>query len=232
MRQNGYSEHIAHSQDELALEHLGRTKAMCYRIKDRLPSFIDVNDLISIATEELIKLARRYDTSINDTFWNYAKTRINGAILDHLRALDVVSRANRKLIKAIDYEVRKFYNEHQIEPSDDELSEILKEDVKKIKDARVASEINLLTPLNDQLDAFETDIAHKIEQEELVDKIKAVLFSLDDRDAMIVQMYFFDELTLAEIREVMGITESRISQIIKQCLRTIRAEITKGQGNA
>ena len=93
----GYNQTLKYAQDELALQYLPAVKAMAFRLKERLPSSIEMADLVSIGTEELIKLARRYDSSLNDSFWGFAKTRVNGAMLDYLRSLDVLSRANRKL---------------------------------------------------------------------------------------------------------------------------------------
>ncbi len=111
-------------------------RAMAFRLKERLPSSIDFNDLVSIGTEELIKLARRYESALNDSFWGYAKMRVNGAMLDYLRSLDVISRSSRKLIKSIDIEITKYLNEHGKEPSDAYLAEALGENIEKIREAK------------------------------------------------------------------------------------------------
>lgn len=228
---NGYNQNIKYSQDELAIQYLPAVRAIAYRIKERVPSSIDVNDLISIGTEELIKLARKYDSNINDSFWGYAKTRVNGALLDYLRSLDVVSRANRKLIKSIDNEITRYYNEHQEEPSDAYLAQILHESEEKIKEARIASDIYLLVPIDEQYNAIEGDsVVEKIEKEELIEKIKHVLSNLTEREQLIMQMYFFEEMSLNEIREVLHITESRISQITKEVVKKIRKSIGEDNG--
>lgn len=228
---NSYNQNIKYSQDELAIQYLPAVRAIAYRIKERVPSSVDVNDLISIGTEELIKLARKYDSAINDSFWGYAKTRVNGALLDYLRSLDIISRANRKLIKSIDSEITRYYNEHQEEPSDEYLSEKLCESIDKIKEARLASDIYLLVPIDEQYQLFsDENIMHKIEQEELVDKIKAVLGNLPEREQLIMQLYFFEELSLLEIKEILQITESRISQIIKEIVKKIRKSIGENHG--
>jgi len=74
-----------------------------YRLKERLPSSVDFSDLSAIGTEVLIKLARRYDEVLNDSFWGYAKKRVYGSMLDYLRSLDILSRASRKLVKSIEW---------------------------------------------------------------------------------------------------------------------------------
>ena len=219
----GYYQALKYSQDELALQYLPAVKAMAYRLKERLPSSIEFGDLISIGTEELIKVARRYDSSINDSFWGYAKIRVNGAMLDYLRNLDVLSRSSRKLIKAIDTEVTKYLNEHDCEPDDEYLAEVLGEDVEKIKEAKIASDIYALVPIDEQYNAIEGDnVSMRVEKEELMEIIGNILSTLSQREQMVVQLYYFEELNLSEISEILGITESRISQINKEVVKKIR----------
>ena len=99
---NPYSDHIKKNQDALVLQYLPAVRALAYRLKERLPTSIDVNDLISIGTEEMIKLSRRYDKERNDSFWGYGRQRVHGSMLDYLRSLDLMSRADRRLIKMVD----------------------------------------------------------------------------------------------------------------------------------
>ncbi|TLD95103.1 RNA polymerase sigma factor FliA [Helicobacter jaachi] len=220
---NGYNQTLKYAQDELALQYLPAVKAMAFRLKERLPSSIEMADLVSIGTEELIKLARRYDSSLNDSFWGFAKTRVNGAMLDYLRSLDVLSRANRKLVKSIDYEVSKYFNNYQEEPSDEYLAQILKEDVTKIREARVASDVYALVPIDEQYNALSGEnILEDVQKEELMEIIHKVLKKLSKREQMIIQLYFFEELNLKEISEILDITESRISQITKEVIKKIR----------
>ena len=220
---NGYNQTLKYAQDELALQYLPAVKAMAFRLKERLPSSIEMADLVSIGTEELIKLARRYDSSINDSFWGYAKTRVNGAMLDYLRSLDVLSRSNRILVKSIDYEVSKYFNEHQEEPTDEYLAQILNEDIAKIKEARVASDIYALVPIDEQYNAIcEGNIVEDVQKEELMEIIHNILKKLSKREQMVIQLYYFEELSLKEISEILDITESRISQISKEVIKKIR----------
>jgi RNA polymerase sigma factor for flagellar operon FliA len=220
---NAYVEDLKHKEDELAIQYLPAVKAMAYRLKERLPSSVDFSDLSAIGTEELIKLARRYDEKINDSFWGYAKQRVYGAMLDYLRSLDIVSRANRKLIKAIDYAIEEYRLNNDEEPSDEELAEILGEDVEKVHDARIASTIYTVMPLHDQLQVGDEGAAlAQIEKEELIEVIKKVLSKYKEREQMVIQLYYFEELTLKEISEILGITESRISQIHKSVIQKIR----------
>ncbi len=231
MSYSGYENEIKHQCDELAIAYLPAVKAMSFRLKERLPSSVDFMDLSAIGTEELVKLARRYDEKINDSFWGFAKTRVYGAMLDYLRSLDVLSRSNRKLVKQINRAVDIYMNEHDEEPSDEELAHIIGEDVEKIRDARVASEIYAVMPLDDQLGVGDEGATlAKIERDELVEVIKSVLTNFSEREQMVIQLYYFEELTLKEISSILDITESRISQIHKAVIRKIQNEIGEDNG--
>jgi RNA polymerase sigma factor for flagellar operon FliA len=223
---NIYTRDIKHKEDELAIQYLPAVKAMAFRLKERLPSSIDFMDLSAIGTEELIKLARRYDETLNDSFWGYAKKRVYGAMLDYLRSLDILSRASRKLIKAIDYAIEEYRVVNEEEPTDEELAEILDESIEKIRDAKIASCIYTVMPLHDQLQVGDEGAAlAKIEKEELVNVIKKVLNEFSEREQLIIQLYYFEELTLKEISDVLHITESRISQIHKSVIFKIKKSV-------
>jgi len=221
---NPYEANIKAYQDQLAIEYLPAVKSMAYKMKVKLPASVDVDDLISIATEELIKVSRRYDVKKNDNFWGYAKQRIQGSMLDYLRNLDVVSRGDRKIIKDIEKEIDKYYNEHQKEPTNEYLAEKLNIPLEKIKKARIAGEIHSVMPIEEQLSFFE-NVEKKVEEEELVEIIKKELAKLPKREQTIIQLYYFEELSLKEISEIVNITESRISQIHKDVIRKIRAKL-------
>jgi RNA polymerase sigma factor FliA len=226
-----YSAEMKHQEDQLAIEYLPAVKAMAFRLKERLPSSVDYMDLSAIGTEELVKLARRYDQAQNDSFWGYAKTRVYGAMLDYLRSLDVLSRSSRRLVKAINHAIEAYMADHDEEPSDAELAEILEEEEEKIHEARIASDIYAVMPLQDQLsEGDEGETLERIERENLVETIKSVLMRYNEREQIIIQFYYFEELTLKEISEILGITESRISQIHKAVIRKIRNAVGEDDG--
>lgn len=223
MKKPAYKDEMRQVQDELALSYLPAVRAMAFRMKERLPSSVDVDDLISIGTEELIKLSRRYDVAKNDSFWGYARTRVQGSMFDYLRSLDVLSRASRRLVRQIEQETTKYINEHNEDPSDEYLSEVLGEEIDKIRDAKFASSIAMVLPLDEQLNYTEESVVEaQIEEEELIGIITKVLGELSERDQLIVQLYYFEELNLREISEILEITESRISQIHKEIIKKIR----------
>lgn len=152
-------------------------------------------------------------------------------MLDYLRSLDVISRSNRKLIKSIDIEITKHLNEHGKEPSDAYLAQALGENIEKIKEAKTASDIYALVPIDEQFNAIEQDeITKKIEAEELLEHVQKALNQMSEREQILIQLYYFEELNLSEIKEILGITESRISQIIKEVIKKVRKSLGVDHG--
>ena len=227
MTSNGYQSALKFSQDSLALDYLPAIKAMAFRLKERLPASVDFADLISIGTEELIKLARRYDSSLNDSFWGYAKPRVQGAMMDYLRSLDPLSRSTRTLVKRIDKVIAEYYNTHEEEPDNAYLAEVLGESEEKIKEARIAGEIYGVMPLDDQLNSNFENTQECIEKEELIAVITEVLQHSTQNEQLVIQLYYFEELSFKEISEVLEVSESRVSQIHRAVIRKVREYLEK-----
>ena len=213
-------------QDALVIQYLPAVRAMAYRLRERLPTSIDVNDLIGIGTEEMIKLSRRYDKTQNDSFWGFGRKRVNGSMLDYLRSLDVMSRANRSLIKAVDKQIDRYLSEHGEEPDNEYLASVLEENLDKISDARNGNMIIALMPINEQITIYsDEDTVEIVEKDELIEIIKSILDKFNEREQLIIQLYYFEELNLKEISNILEISESRISQIHKKLLGKIKVEL-------
>lgn len=221
-----YKTQIKKEQDELVIAYMPALRAMACRLKSRLPSSVEVSDLISIGTEAMVRLSHSYDKSQNDNFWGYAKQRVHGSMLDYLRSLDTLSRQNRKLVKDIDRIVDEYYSKNQCEPSDEYLASALNEDISKIKEARSLSDLTSVLRLEDQFNILsDYDTEARLEKEELIEHIKLVLKEFSQRDQMVIQLYYYEELNLSEISEILNITESRISQIHKRLIIKIRERL-------
>ena len=226
MSLNPYAQALKKEQDELVVSYLPALRALAFRLKERLPSSIDVNDLISIGVEEMIKLASRYEKERNNSFWGFVKKRVYGAMLDYLRSLDVMSRNNRKIIKDIDTLIDEYYQKYEEEPDDKYLAQRLNLEVEKVKEVRQAHAVSYVLPLDEQVNCYaEDNTLEKIEKQALLDKVSEVLETLKEREQLIIQLYYYEELNLKEISEMLGISESRISQIHKKLLRKLRERV-------
>jgi RNA polymerase sigma factor, fliA/whiG family len=223
---SAYNQTIKKEQDDIVLAYMPALRSMAFRLKERLPSSIDVNDLISTGTEEMIKLSRKYNKEQNDSFWGYARKRVYGSMLDYLRSLDIISRNNRTLVKAIDDVVDEYFNRNEFEPDDEYVARVLNEDVEKIREARNVSAVVSTLHIDDQMELLsDENTLEKIEREDLMEKIHLVLSELDERDQLIIQLYYYEELSFKEISEILEISEGRISQVHKRLMQKIRKKI-------
>lgn len=229
MSLNPYAQALKKEQDELVVSYLPALRALAFRLKERLPSNIDVNDLISIGVEEMIKLASRYEKEQNNSFWGFVKKRVYGAMLDYLRSLDIMSRNNRKIIKDIDTLIDEYYQKYEEEPDDKYLAQRLNLEVEKVKEVRQAHAVSYVLPLDEQVNCYtEDNTLEKIEKQALLDKVSEVLETLKEREQLIIQLYYYEELSLKEISDMLNISESRISQIHKKLLRKLRERVISG----
>ena len=147
-------------------------------------------------------------------------------MLDFLRSLDVISRTSRTLVKSINAAIDEYFNEHEDEPSDEFLANKLGEDVDKIRDARGVSSIITLLPLDDQIElSGGGDTFERVEKEDLIEKIERILQKFNEREQLIIQLYYYEELSSKEISEILQVSESRISQIHKRLLEKIRENL-------
>lgn len=226
MSLNPYAQALKKEQDELVVSYMPALRALAFRLKERLPSSIDVNDLISIGVEEMIKLASRYEKEQNNSFWGFVKKRVYGAMLDYLRSLDVMSRNNRKIIKDIDTLIDEYYQKYEEEPDDKYLAQRLNLEVEKVKEVRQAHAVSYVLPLDEQVNCYSEDTTlDKLERESLLEQVNSVLETLKEREQLIIQLYYYEELSLKEISDMLNISESRISQIHKKLLRKLRERV-------
>lgn len=228
---NPYGVHIKKEQDDLVVQYLPAVRAMAYRLKERLPTSVDVNDLISIGTEEMIKLSRKYDKDQNDSFWGYGRKRVHGSMLDFLRSLDVMSRGDRRLVKAVDREIDRYLSEFGEEPTTEQIAANLEEEFDKVEEARNGSKIVSVMSINEQMTILsDEDTSHTVEKDELIELVQSILSKFNEREQMIIQLYYFEELNLKEISSILDISESRISQIHKKLLMKIKEKLGLGNG--
>ena len=223
---NPYAQTIKKEQDDIVLAYTPALRAMAFRLKERLPAHIDVSDLMGAGLEEMVRLSLKYDKERNDSFWGYAQKRVYGAMLDFLRGLDVVSRADRTLVKNIDALVNEYFNKFEREPEDEYLAAMLEESVEKIREARNVSAVVGVLSIDDQMELMsEENTFERVEREDLIEKITQILNEFEERDQLIVQLYYYEELSLKEIGEILQISEGRISQIHKRLMEKIRKKL-------
>ena len=223
-------------RDALVLAHVGLVKTMARRLAQRLPAQVDVGDLVGVGMVGLIEAAQRYRPATGVPFSAFARRRLRGAMLDVLRGLDWAPRSLRRLRRELDATIAKLRRQLGREPAEEEiaaalgmtaekfahaLDEVRRLDVATIRqdgDHEGGSFLELCVDTGEAADL-------QLERAELRQHLAAALTQLPEREQQILSMYYGRELTLAEIGAVIGLTESRVSQLRALAVSRLRATL-------
>jgi RNA polymerase sigma factor for flagellar operon FliA len=218
-------------RDKRILEHLHLARIIAIRIYEGLPIYLELDELIQVGLMGLIDAAERFDETKKVTFSAYAKHRIRGAILDSLRELDWASRDQRRRCKQVDNATRKLSALLHRSPSDAEIAEELGIALDKwhqiMGGLRNHGPVSAASrpPGQDDLPEpeFAADESENPDQickrQQIASALREAILSLPERYQTVVTMYYTDEMTMKEIGGVLGVNESRVSQIHKSALQ-------------
>ena len=217
-------------RDQVVLEHLSLVKAIAVRVHENLPVHVDLDDLVHAGILGLFDAATKYNPEKKVLFSSYAKHRIKGAILDSLRQLDWASRDLRRRHKQVEQATRELSSALQRTPTEAEVAQKLGVEVDRWRqmmlDLRSVGLISASTRGNDQEDLPAPDFPSKPEtqpdsmcaREQLRAVLGDAMKALPERYQKVVLLYYTNEMTMKEIGGVLGINESRVSQIHKSAL--------------
>lgn len=232
----------AEKRNELILTYTPLIKYIAARLAARLPAQVSLDDLISCGIIGLIDAINKFDVSKNVQFKTYAEFRVKGAMLDELRALDWVPRSVRR--KTTDLEKAYADIEKQVgrPATDEEVAKTMGltlDDFYKLLDEtksvsfmdieflrQKATEANDPT-LAETLAMDDRDPFTAINLSQIRELIAAAISDLPEKEKLTVSLYYQDELTMKEIGEVLGYTESRISQMHSKAMFRLRAKLKK-----
>ena len=224
------------SREELILEYAPLVKKIVDRIAMRLPSNISKDELASGGIMGLVDAIDKYDPEKGTQFNTYATLRIKGAILDELRRMDWVSRSIRRDIHKIEAARRTIGMRLGREPDDFEVAEEMGIDLDSYHRMTTrAMGIGLFSLDGTVPDCFDSKDATQTEEvsspfnalkrKELKQIIAETLKKLSEKEQLVMSLYYFDELTLKEIAQVLNLTESRISQIHSKAIIKLRVKL-------
>jgi len=222
-------------RDQLVMAHVGLVKTLAHRLRRRLPSQVELSELVSVGVLGLIDAASRYEPSLGVPFDAFARRRIHGAMLDALRGLDRVPRSVRRLQRrAEDTIVRlrqRLGHEPEIEEIAADLGITIEEYDRMLDDLRTAEVAVARVSDDDGYGQCLIDLAIdadqgpyvRLERRELKQRLAEALRQLPDRERQILALSYVEELTLSEIGRVFGVGESRISQLRTQAIVRLRS---------
>ncbi|MEO8370245.1 MAG: FliA/WhiG family RNA polymerase sigma factor [Candidatus Solibacter sp.] len=217
-------------RDQIVLDHLPLVKAIAIRVHESLPVHVDLDDLIHAGVMGLFDAVTKYDSTKKVQFHSYAKHRIKGAILDSLRQLDWASRDLRRRQKQVESTTRDLASSLGRTPSSTEVASKMGVGIDRWHHMQMEMRtVGLVsaTPLPDQerertlefpaTPEFQPDLM--CERRQLQSTLARAIHTLPERYQKVVFLYYTNDLTMKEIGDVLGVNESRISQIHKIALQ-------------
>ncbi|HSK49951.1 MAG TPA: RNA polymerase sigma factor WhiG [Solirubrobacterales bacterium] len=232
------------ARERLVVAYSPMVKFVAGRLGAGLPSHVEDADLISYGLMGLIGSIERFEPDRGIKFETFAMTRIRGAIIDELRSLDWVPRSVRSRAREIEAAQSKLEHELQRAPTEEELAAKLEMDVEDLQSSLLEianSSVYALDELwtvsdssGDQVSLLDTipdegaaDPQEALDTSEVKDRLTEAIGSLPEREQLVVALYYYEHLTLREIGEVLGVTESRVSQLHTKAVMRLKSHLSQ-----
>lgn len=240
------SEQSQDARDKLILHFSPLVKYVAGRISANLPQNVESADLVSYGIFGLIDAIEKFDLSREIKFETYAMSRIKGAIIDELRALDWVPRSVRHRSKELENAYIVLENRFKRVPTDEEVAEELSISIKDLHNlltqlsytSVVALEelwavgsdkedkVSLIDTIEDHNSSDPSDIFELSEMKEI---LADAIDRLPEREKIVIALYYYESLTLREIGEVLSVTESRVSQLHTKAVIRLKAKLRQAK---
>ena len=227
-------------RDGLIIDHLPLVKYLVGRIVPQLPPHLDSQDLMSAAVIGLINAADRFDPTRGVLFKTFAEQHVRGTILDELRSYDVLSRATREKYKRLEREVVNLEHRLGRNPTAEEVANALNIGLNDYYEMLDAIHVFTFISLDDNWEDEDgnslclADVLSESEgknpqqqvmMKQLAEALGLAIETLPEKERLAVTLYYSEDLNLKEIGETLGLTESRISQLLSQAMVRLRVKL-------
>lgn len=227
-------------REQLILEHIPMVRYLVGRMSARLPPHLDLQDLMSSAMIGLINAADRFDHSRGVLFKTFAEQHVRGTILDELRSYDVLSRSMRDKYKRLERELRQLENSLGRHPTSEEVADSLQISIADYYELLDDVHVFTFISLDDSWEGDDgsplclADVLCEVEAKnpqqqvmgmQLAEALGQGIETLPEKERLAVTLYYNEDLNLKEIGEMLGLTESRISQLISQAMVRLRSRL-------
>jgi RNA polymerase sigma factor for flagellar operon FliA len=231
-----------HARERLVLAYAPLVKYVAGRMSTGLPAHVEEADLISYGLIGLISSIERFEPAREIRFETFAITRIKGSIIDELRSLDWVPRSVRAKAREIERANAKLEHQLRRAPTDQEMATALETTVEEFQESLVRISNTSVVALDelwtvsdssgDQVSLLDTikdeegvDPARELDLSEMKDRLADAIARLPEREKLVVALYYYENLTLREIGEVLGVTESRVSQLHTKAVLRLKSRL-------
>ena len=208
-----------------AASYLPFVRKVASRVARRLPDTVNMDDLVSAGTIGLLEALSRYQQDSERSFETYAEFRVKGAIMDELRRSDPVNRAARRARNRINAKAIQLTAKYGRPPEAEEVAKALNTTVADYQDKLSKFEaIGVVTvdPATIDAEAREENQEELLGKKEMVGLVFAELKKLSDKELLVMNLYYVEELGQAQIADILGVSNSRISQILSEVTKRLR----------
>ncbi len=220
------------SVESLIVDNMNLVKKIAWHMHGRVRSAIEIEDLMQIGYFGLVTAAQKYSPKEGATFASYAVLRIRGAIVDHLRKSSNLCRTTIQMQQKQKKAVQFLVGSLQREPVPSEIAEKMGLDLNEYREWEKAFNANVHQSLDEVYDEYSMWFVSKdntpeenLDRSQLKNILTDALKELPPKEAMVIQLYYVEELNVYEIAEVMEITTGRVSQIKKSAVLLLRSNI-------
>jgi RNA polymerase sigma factor for flagellar operon FliA len=242
LKTQAYRNDSLETRNKVILEHLPQIKYIAQRISRRLPPEVQLDDLISAGVIGLLDAYAKFDEGKGVQFKTYAEIRIRGEILDSLRGLDWAPRSLRSRSKEIEQAYSELEQRFHRPARDEEVAGWLKIDIETFHS--LLDQLNGLTighfqqssadeetfdedhiPLRYMSNSQTESPFDSLQKQEMREILTEIIGQLPEREQLILSLYYYEELTMKEIGQVLGVNESRVSQLHTRTMLRMRARL-------
>jgi len=232
------------AREALIIRHMRIVKYIAGRMAIHIPSSIDMDDLVGWGVLGLMEAVEKYDHTQDIKFTTYASIRVRGAILDQIRSLDWAPRSLRAMARKVANARDVLRQEQGQEPTNEAIAQKLGTTEDEVDETVAQLQTAQVLSLQDYIPSGDDGVSRKLDvtvddraptpnmgllEKERQDQIARVILELPDQQQKVLNLYYFEELTLKEIGVVLEVSESRVCQIHSAAMKTLR-KVVRGGG--
>jgi RNA polymerase sigma factor FliA len=220
------------NSEALVLAHLGLVKRVALHLKVRIPPFMELDELIQVGMIGLLEAARAYNPTKGIEFESFALSRVRGAILDEVRQLSYLPRSAVAFNKSENQATNALASELGRAPTQSELADHMGDDLdlfqKRRGNAKRFETLSMEVMTDEVLGIADERMRQPdaiVEHQQFMGAVTDAIAELPERDQLLMSLYYVEELNLKEIGEILGVTESRISQLLSAVVKKLRVSL-------
>ncbi|MCH8303505.1 MAG: FliA/WhiG family RNA polymerase sigma factor [Candidatus Marinimicrobia bacterium] len=227
-------------REKLLFQYLPLVKQIAGGIIGKLPASVSIDELIDAGVIGLLESIDRYDIQASVKFETYAFTRVRGAMMDELRKMDWAPRSLREKTKRLDEAHRVLASKFGRQPSNEEIADHLKISLDKFH--QISKEVGAVNPISLDKEIFSgtgesTNLYDIVEEKDVITPLKSLedkelkslmvkeIEKLPRNEKLVIALYYYEELTLREIGDILNLSESRISQIHSKVVKKLKTAL-------